>query len=46
MSFTKGPSTPSALKLEAYYRLFGGDLTASEVEALDELFPIVRSRQP
>jgi hypothetical protein len=46
MSFTKGPSTPSALDLEAYYRLFGGYLTASEAEALDELFPTVRSRQP
>ena len=46
MGFTKGPSAPSTSELEAYDKLFGGDLTASEVEALDELFPAVRSRQP
>ena len=45
MRFTKGPSAPSASELEAYYKFFGGDLTASEAEALDELFPAVRSRQ-
>ena len=36
MGFTKSPSAPSALELEAYDRLFGDDLTASEAEALDE----------
>ena len=46
MGFTKGPSTPSALELAAYDKLFGADLIASESEALDELFPVVRSRQP
>ena len=46
MGFTKGPSTPSASELAAYDKLFGGDLTASEAEALDELFPVVWSRQP
>ena len=46
MGFTKGPSAPSMSELEAYDKLFGGDLTASEAEALDELFPAVRSRQP
>ena len=46
MGFTKGPSTSSASELAAYDKLFGGDLTASEAEALDELFPAVRSRQP
>ena len=46
MGFTKGPSTSSASELEAYDKLFGGDLTVSEAEALDELFPAVRSRQP
>ena len=46
MDFTKGPSAPSASELEAYDKLFGGDLTASEAEALDELFSAVRSRQP
>jgi len=46
IGFTKGPSTPSASELEAYEKLSGGDLTVSEAEALDELFPAVRSRQP
>ena len=46
MGFTKGPSAPSVLELEAYEKLFGGDLTVSEAEALDELFPAIRSRQP
>ena len=46
MSFAKGPSVPSASVLEAYDKLFGGDLIASKAEALDELFPAVRSRQP
>ena len=45
MGFTKGPSAPSVLELEAYEKLFGGDLTASEAEALDELFPAVWARQ-
>ena len=46
MGFTKGPSAPFASELEAYDKLFGGDRTASEAKALDELFPAVRSRQP
>ena len=46
MGFTKGPSVPSASVLEAYDKLFGSDLTASEAKALDEFFPAVRSRQP
>jgi hypothetical protein len=46
MSFTKGPTAPSASELEAYDKLFGGDLTVSEAEALDELFPAVWSKQP
>jgi hypothetical protein len=44
MGFTKGPSAPSVSELEAYDKLFSGDLTASEAEALDELFPAVRFR--
>ena len=44
MCFTKGPSAPSVSELEAYEKLFGSDLTASEAEALDEFFPAV-SRQ-
>ena len=46
MGFTKGPSAPSASELEAYDKLFGDDLTASEAKALDELFPAVWFRQP
>ena len=46
MGFTKGPSTPSVSELAAYDKLFGVDLIASESEALDELFPAVRARQP
>ena len=46
MGFTKVPSTPFTSELAAYDKLFGGDLTASEAEALDELFLAVRSRQP
>ena len=46
MGFAKGPSASSASELEAYEKLFDGDLTASEAEALDELFAAVRSRQP
>jgi len=46
MGFTKGPSAPSTSELEAYDRLFGEDLTASEAEVLDELFSAVWSRQP
>ena len=44
MGFTKGPSAPSVSELEVYEKLFGDDLTASEAEAPNELFPTV-SRQ-
>jgi len=46
MGFTKGPSAPSVSELEAYEKLFDGDLTAFEAKALDDLFAAVRSRQP
>ena len=46
MCYIKNSSAPSALELAAYDKLFGADLIASESEALDELFPAVRSRQP
>jgi hypothetical protein len=49
MGYTKGPSAPSASELEAYDKLFDGNLTASNAEALDALFPSLRkgsSRQP
>lgn len=41
MGYTRGPSTPSTLELEAFDRLFDGNLTVSKAEALDKLFPIV-----
>jgi hypothetical protein len=44
MGFTKVPSAPSTSELQVYDKLFGGDLTTSEVEAQDELFPAIRSR--
>jgi hypothetical protein len=49
MSYTKGLSAPSASELETFDRLFDGNMTASEAEALDELFPAIGkapSRQP
>ena len=49
MGYTRGPSAPSALELEAFDRLFDGNLTVSEAEALDELFLAIGkapSRQP
>ena len=49
MGYTRDPSAPSASELEAFDRLFDGNLTASKAEALDELFPAVGkapSRQP
>ena len=49
MGYTKGLSAPSSSKLEAFDKLFDGNLTASEAEALNELFPTVGkapSRQP
>jgi hypothetical protein len=45
MGFVKGPSASSASGLEAYDKLFGGDLTADDAEALDELFSAVRPRR-
>ena len=41
MGYTNGPSAPSASELEVFDKLFDGNLTASEAEALDELFPAV-----
>jgi hypothetical protein len=49
MGYTKGPSAPSASDLEAFDKLFDGNLSASNAEAMDALFPAVRkgsSRQP
>jgi hypothetical protein len=39
MGYTKDPSAPSASELEAFNKIFDGNLTASNVEALDALFP-------
>jgi hypothetical protein len=42
MDFIKGPLAAPASGLEAYDKLFGGNLTTDNAEALDELFPVVR----
>jgi hypothetical protein len=39
MSYTKGPSAPSSSELEAFNKIFDDNLIASNVEALDALFP-------
>jgi len=39
MGYSKGPSAPSKSELEAFDKIFDGNLTASNVEALDVLFP-------
>ena len=49
MGYTKGPSASSASELETFDKLFDGNLTMSEAEALDALFPAAEkgsSRQP
>ena len=39
MGYTKGPSASSALEFEAFDNIFDGNLTASNIEALDAHFP-------
>ena len=39
MCYTSGPSAPSVLELEAFDKIFDDNLIASNVEALDMLFP-------
>jgi len=39
MDCIKSPSAPSTSELEAFDRIFDGNLTASNIEALDALFP-------
>ena len=46
MSYTRDPSVPSASELEAFDRLFDCNLTASEAETLDELFPAIERARP
>jgi hypothetical protein len=41
MGYIKGPSASSASEVEAFDKLFDGNLTASEAEAMDALFPAV-----
>ena len=38
MGYIKGPLAPSASELEAFNQIFNGNMTASNVEALDALF--------
>jgi hypothetical protein len=38
MGYTKSPSAPFTSKLETFYRIFDGNLTVSNAEALDALF--------
>jgi hypothetical protein len=49
MCYNKGLFAPSASELETFDRLLDGNMTVSEAEALDKLFPTVGkapSRQP
>jgi hypothetical protein len=49
MGYTKGPLAPSTSELETFDKLFDGNMTASNAEAMDALFPTVgkgSSRQP
>ena len=39
MDYIMGPSVPSVSELEAFDKIFDGNLTASNVEALGALFP-------
>jgi hypothetical protein len=41
MGCTKGPSESFVSELEAFDKLFDGNRTASNAEALDTLFPVV-----
>jgi hypothetical protein len=49
MGYTKGLSAPSASELENFDKLFDSNLTTSNAEASDALFPAIgkgSSRQP
>jgi hypothetical protein len=49
MGYTKSLLAPSASELETFDKLFDGNMTASNAEALDALFPAIErglSRQP
>jgi hypothetical protein len=46
MGYTKSPSASFASELEAFNKLFDGNLTVSNAEALDALFPAVEKGLP
>jgi hypothetical protein len=39
MGYSKGPSAPSASEPEAFDKIFDNNMTVSNIEALDALFP-------
>jgi hypothetical protein len=39
MGYPKGPSAPSASELKSFGNIFDGNLTTSNIKALDMLFP-------
>jgi hypothetical protein len=39
MGYPKGPSAPSASELKSFDNIFDGNLTTSNIKALDMLFP-------
>jgi hypothetical protein len=41
MGYIKDPSAQSASEVETFDRLFDSNLTASEAEAMDALFPTI-----
>ena len=45
MGYIKGPSAPSTSEVEAFDKLFDGNLSASKAEAMDALFPAARKGQ-
>jgi hypothetical protein len=45
MGYIKPGKAPSALAIEKYEKLLGGDMTAEEAEALDALLPAAQPRR-
>jgi hypothetical protein len=45
MCYIKPDEAPTASGIEKYEKLFGGDRTAKEVEALDALLPAAQPRR-
>ena len=46
MGYTKGRTTPFVSELEAFDKLFDGNLTTSNAEALDALFSALEKAHP